>query len=57
MTRRSMVVAAVVAVMALAVASGALLVMLTSNSDRSAPTVNGVYGSAACSIPHLADQR
>jgi len=54
MTHRSMIVALVIAVVALTVASGALLVLLTSKSDRSGPTVNSVYGSATCSIPHLA---
>ena len=45
MTRRSVVVAAVGEVLALVVAAGALLTLLTSEGGRSGPNVYGPYGS------------
>ncbi len=50
MTYRAMIVAAIGAVVALAVGSTALIALLNSSTRQ---TVNGTFGSASCSVPHL----
>jgi len=49
-TNRAMIVAAIGVVVALAIGSTALIALLNSSTRQ---TVNGTFGSASCSVPHL----